>query len=106
MKNDTLMKIVLVTLSVVFLVGTTLLFYPVKNIYGIFLSYSPIAQNKTRSFIPGDANGDGKVDGKDYSVILNNMGKTTQNGESDGDFNNDGVVDNVDLQILLQHYSI
>lgn len=54
--------------------------------------------------LPGDANGDGKVDGIDFSVWLSNYGKTTQNGSTDGDFNADGKVDGIDFTIWLTNY--
>lgn len=45
---------------------------------------------------PGDANGDGRVDGIDYARWLNHLGETTSNGCQNGDFNNDRVVDGLD----------
>ena len=54
--------------------------------------------------IPGDANGDGKVDGLDYIIWLNNYKQTTPNGSSDGDFNEDGKVDGLDYVIWLNNY--
>lgn len=54
--------------------------------------------------IPGDANGDGKVDGLDYVIWLNNYNKATSNGPSDGDFNEDEKVDGLDYVIWLNNY--
>ena len=56
------------------------------------------------SVSPGDANGDGKVDGLDYIIWLNNYNQTTVNGASDGDFNGDGKVDGLDYVIWLNNY--
>jgi len=53
---------------------------------------------------PGDANGDGKVDGQDFVIWLDNYGKTDA-GISDGDFNNDKKVDGQDYLIWLDNYS-
>ncbi|OGG02235.1 hypothetical protein A2W14_02595 [Candidatus Gottesmanbacteria bacterium RBG_16_37_8] len=54
--------------------------------------------------LPGDANGDNKVDGLDYVIWLNNYNKTTNNGISDGDFDNSGKVDGLDYVIWLNNY--
>jgi hypothetical protein len=53
---------------------------------------------------PGDANGDGKVDGIDYVTWLNNYDRQTSSGRSEGDFNGDGKVDGVDYVIWLNNY--
>jgi hypothetical protein len=58
----------------------------------------------TPNLKPGDANGDGKVDGLDYVIWLNNYGTTTTDGASKGDFNNDGKVDGLDYVIWLNNY--
>ena len=52
----------------------------------------------------GDANGDGKVDGLDYIIWLNNYNQQATNGASAGDFNADGKVDGVDYIIWLNNY--
>ena len=52
----------------------------------------------------GDANGDGKVDGSDYTPWVLNYGKTTANKALDGDFNEDGRVDGVDYIIWINNY--
>jgi len=54
---------------------------------------------------PGDANGNGKVDGLDYVIWLNNYNKTVTNGASSGDFNNSGKVDGLDYVIWLNNYN-
>ena len=53
---------------------------------------------------PGDANGDGRVDGLDYVIWLNNYGKPVSGGSSGGDFNGDGKVDGLDYVIWLNNY--
>ncbi len=53
--------------------------------------------------LPGDANGDGKVDGIDLVIWMSHYGQTTS-GVSNGDFNNDGKVDGVDYVIWFTNY--
>lgn len=52
---------------------------------------------------PGDANGDGRVDGIDYVVWYNHYNQSVS-GASSGDFNNSGRVDGVDYVIWLNNY--
>ena len=55
--------------------------------------------------LPGDANGDGKVDINDLTIVLNNYGKAGQvwsQGSMDGDPT--GTVDINDLTIVLDNY--
>jgi hypothetical protein len=52
---------------------------------------------------PGDANGDLKVDGRDYVVWLNNYGQTVSE-VSNGNFNGDSVVDGRDYVVWLNNY--
>ena len=54
--------------------------------------------------IPGDANGDGLVDGQDYVIWLNNY-NTQTNGADKGDFDANGIVDGLDYVIWLNHYN-
>lgn len=54
--------------------------------------------------LPGDANGDCKVDGVDFVVVFNHYGLPASGGVTEGDFNGDGKVDGVDYVILLNHY--
>jgi len=51
----------------------------------------------------GDANGDGKVDINDLTIVLTNYGQTGMVW-SRGDFNGDGKVDINDLTIVLTNY--
>ena len=53
---------------------------------------------------PGDANGDGKIDGVDYTTWLINFGKQFI-GHTFGDFNNNGIVDGIDYVIWLVNYN-
>jgi hypothetical protein len=53
---------------------------------------------------PGDANGDGNVDGVDYVIWLNHYNQSTTSGSSVGDYNSDGNVDGVDYVVWLNNY--
>ena len=62
------------------------------------------AQASTKvTLIPGDADGDGKVDFTDLVILARNYGKTSANWAT-GDFNGDGKVDFSDLVILARNY--
>ena len=52
---------------------------------------------------PGDANGDGKVDINDLTIVLTNFGQSGMTW-SQGDFNTDGKVDINDLTIVLTNF--
>jgi len=60
--------------------------------------------NFNKPAIPGDANGDDKVNGIDYTIWLKNNGKTLSGGPSVGDFDNNGRVDQNDRTILLNNF--
>ncbi len=55
--------------------------------------------------IPGDANGDSKVDGLDYVIWLINYNTNTSAGSSKGDFDKNGRVDGLDYVIWLNSYT-
>ena len=57
-----------------------------------------------RAWLPGDANGDGKVDINDLTIVLSHYGQTGQTW-STGDFIGDGTVDINDLTIVLANYN-
>ncbi len=54
--------------------------------------------------LPGDANGDGKVDINDLTIVLTNYGQSGMTW-GQGDFNNDGKVDVNDLTVVLANYN-
>jgi len=54
---------------------------------------------------PGDADGDDRVDGVDYSIWHNNYTKQVTNGPRGGDFDNSGIVNGVDYSIWHNNYS-
>jgi hypothetical protein len=53
---------------------------------------------------PGDANGDGKANGLDFAIWLQNYGQALS-GPSTGDFDNNGSVNGLDFAIWLANYS-
>jgi hypothetical protein len=53
--------------------------------------------------LPGDANGDGRVNFADLLILAQNYGKTGAT-YSQGDFTGDGTVGFADLLILAQNY--
>ncbi len=55
---------------------------------------------------PGDANGDGKVDGIDFVIWVQNYGRTTSRGYLDGDFNSDTFINGIDYVIWLSNYGL
>ena len=54
--------------------------------------------------LPGDANGDGKVDINDLTIVLAHYGQTGENW-AEGEFTGDGTVNINDLTIVLAHYN-
>lgn len=54
--------------------------------------------------IAGDANGDGKVDGSDVTILADNWQGNVSNGAASGDFNGDGIVDGSDVTILADNW--
>lgn len=98
----------------------------IKNVTGLFTVNSPytpfwtLGSNLTNvniqlttTQIPGDANGDGKVDVGDLGILAANYGRNLQSEGvasnlwwSLGDFNQDGKVDVGDLGILAANYGL
>jgi M6 family metalloprotease-like protein len=58
----------------------------------------------TPSLLLGDANEDGKVDGVDFVVWLNNYSTQALGGRTVGDFNEDSRIDGLDYVIWLSNY--
>ncbi len=65
-------------------------------------SASPTAS----SAIPGDGNFDGRVDGLDFVIWVDNYGNSNVHGAHDGDFNNDEKVDGLDFVIWVDNYTV
>jgi hypothetical protein len=59
--------------------------------------------------LPGDANGDGKVDGGDLAIWQQNYDPLSLNGDNNtwaaGDWNGDGKIDGGDLALWQQYYA-
>jgi hypothetical protein len=60
--------------------------------------------NVTPPLLPGDANGDGTVNGGDLNIVLSNYNLTGMVW-AQGDFNADGTVNGGDLNIVLSNYN-
>ena len=56
------------------------------------------------SLIPGDANGDGLVDGADYTRWADHFLQTNQ-AIASGDFTGDGIVDGADYTVWADHFN-
>jgi len=70
----------------------------------LFVSFSLILLTSPASAIlPGDANGDGLVDGPDYVIWLNHYNQSAT-GAANGDFDNSGKVDGLDYVLWLNSY--
>lgn len=54
--------------------------------------------------LPGDYNGDGLVDMKDYTIWADNFGWTGLPGENAADGNNDGVVNLADYSVWADQF--
>lgn len=54
--------------------------------------------------LPGDANGDGVVDGSDVTILAGNWQVLSEATQEMGDFNGDGAVDGLDITILAGNW--
>jgi hypothetical protein len=54
--------------------------------------------------IPGDTNGDGKVNDVDAKTVAANWGSSSATGPSQGDFNADGLVNAADASIMAANW--
>jgi hypothetical protein len=50
---------------------------------------------------PGDFNGDGIIDGDDFTILCQALNKPVPPGGSSCDLNHDGIVDNADLDLFV-----
>jgi len=74
---------------------------------GIYLDDSPLGAFRvlgTVIALPGDANGDGRVDEDDLAILAASW--QAAGGPADGDFNGDGFVDVIDLGILADNWQV
>ena len=63
----------------------------------VHISYTP-------TLLPGDANGDGTVNGADLDIVLSNYNKTGMTW-AQGDFDGNGTVNGIDLNTVLSNYN-
>src|SRR4030042_48658 len=70
-------------------------------ILGLSFGLKPVF---SQSSLPGDGNGDGRVDGLDYIIWLNHFNQTTSGGPTAGDFNRSGKVDGLDYVMWLNNF--
>lgn len=54
----------------------------------------------------GDVNGDSRIDGQDYAIIMKNFGQSTSGGTASGDINGDGMVDRLDMRIVINNFNL
>jgi hypothetical protein len=64
----------------------------------------PFAFSHTFTYLPGDANLDGTVNGADLNIVLSNYNQAGQNWPH-GEFGGDGTVNGTDLNIVLSNYN-
>ena len=63
-----------------------------------------IFMGATQTTISGDGNGDGCVDGGDYTIWADHYLQSTMYGPSEGDFNEDNFVDGGDYTLWADNY--
>jgi hypothetical protein len=61
-----------------------------------------VAPSLTR--LPGDANGDGRVDSADLALVVSNLGLSSEATWQSGDFNSDGTVSMSDVMLLRSNF--
>lgn len=66
-------------------------------------AFDNISVSAWSSLLPGDANGDGTVNGADLNTVLSNYNQP--GGWAQGDFNGDGAVNGSDLNTVLSNYN-
>lgn len=58
-----------------------------------------------RASIPGDVNGDGRVDAADFGIVSSNFGHPGPHSWADGNVNGDDYVDAADIAVLFAHWT-
>jgi hypothetical protein len=70
--------------------------------------YTCLTVGTLPTFVPGDANNDGRVDGSDVTILANHWQSGVDDGKiatwAMGDFNRDGRIDGSDVTILANHW--
>jgi hypothetical protein len=62
------------------------------------------SQLVVQAFLPGDADGDGTVNGADLNTVLSNYNRSGATWQT-GDFNGDSAVNGADLNTVLSNYN-
>lgn len=75
------------------------------NMYTVMVKGSASPTPTPLPWLPGDANGDGLINGVDYVIWFNHYKLTGGGGAAIGDFNNSGTVDGVDFVVWLNNYT-
>ncbi len=70
----------------------------------VLLAYSPKNLTRAPPAVPGDLNGDGKVDSADMTIMLADFGKTGTPGFIPADLNSDGTVNIFDVSIIIANF--
>ena len=91
--------------------GLTLQLYggPQQNLTGnVTLWIDNIVFEQAQNQIPGDANGDGKVDTTDTQAVYTALGTTMkdQNYNPDADANRDGLISKPDFTDVVQNQNV
>lgn len=79
--------------------GSTWGDFPSSGTYGF-----PLPVGYVIEYVPGDANGDGTINGTDLNTVLSNYNQSGMTWHQ-GDFDNNGTVDGTDLNIVLSSYN-
>ena len=85
--------------------NSVFVFTPAETgIYDIIVrAESGAGEFSLRTTLPGDANLDGNVDGRDFNLWMRNRFQAERKLWTDGDFNGDGSVDGSDFNIWNKH---
>jgi len=90
-----------IKIGISFFLCFTFLIFSYQKTFAQTTATPPISSSQP---LPGDANGDNKVDGVDFIIWLSFYDQTKAGGPSVGDFNQNGKVDGVDYVIWLENY--
>ncbi|MEM9294413.1 MAG: dockerin type I domain-containing protein, partial [Planctomycetota bacterium] len=70
----------------------------------VYLDDVVVTSDSTPLGLPGDADGDARVDLLDFDALAQHFNAVTGLGPARGDFNGDGAVDLLDFDILAQNF--
>jgi autotransporter-associated beta strand protein len=79
---------------------------PASGTWTFTPSTGALTLTSTPTYLPGDANRDGTVNGSDLNTVLSNYNQTVAGDTwSYGDFNGDNAVNGTDLNTVLSNYN-